>query len=212
MDIINIITSLVSSYGYLGIFVAAFAETIFPPIPSELIFPLAGFVGFNSNFTYVETFFMAASGALGATIGAVVIYFISLNIGRIAIIKIGKYVFVSEKKIESAERWFEKYGVYAVFLGRMAPGVRELISVPAGIARMPLAKFVTFTFFGSLVWSLILVFSGYFLGNSWDILSESLSKYFPIISVIILLSIGIVILFYVLYDIRRNKITNLDPD
>ena len=206
MDIINIITSLVSSYGYLGIFVAAFAETIFPPIPSELIFPLAGFVGFNSNFTYVETFFMAASGALGATIGAVVIYFISSNIGRIAIIKIGKYVFVSEKKIESAERWFEKYGIYAVFLGRMAPGVRELISVPAGIARMPLAKFVTFTFFGSLVWSLILVFSGYFLGNSWDILSESLSKYFPIISAIILLSIGIVILFYIFYKKRKSRI------
>ena len=208
MDIINIITSLVSSYGYLGIFVAAFAETIFPPIPSELIFPLAGFVGFNSNFTYVETFFMAASGALGATIGAVVIYFISSNIGRIAIIKIGKYVFVSEKKIESAERWFEKYGIYAVFLGRMAPGVRELISVPAGIARMPLAKFVTFTFFGSLVWSLILVFSGYFLGNSWDILSELLSKYFPIISVITLLSIGMVIVFYIFYNKRKNRIKN----
>ena len=206
MDIINIITSLVSSYGYLGIFVAAFAETIFPPIPSELIFPLAGFVGFNSNFTYVETFFMAASGALGATIGAIVIYFISLKIGRIAIIKIGKYVFVSEKKIESAERWFEKYGIYAVFVGRMAPGVRELISVPAGIARMPLAKFVTFTFFGSLVWSLILVFSGYFLGNSWGILSESLSKYFPIISAVTLLSIGIVILFYILYNKRKNRI------
>ena len=212
MDIINIITSLVSSYGYLGIFIAAFAETIFPPIPSELIFPLAGFVGFNSNFTYIETFFMAVSGAVGATIGAIVIYLISFKIGRIAIIKIGKYVFVSEKKIESAEKWFEKYGVYAVFLGRMAPGVRELISVPAGIARMPFTKFVTFTFLGSLIWSLILVFSGYFLGNSWDSLSETLSKYFPIISVITLLSIGIVILFYVLYDKRRNKITNLDPD
>ena len=166
-----------SSYGYLGIFIAAFAETMFPPIPSELIFPLAGFVGFKSNFTYIETFFMALSGTIGATLGAIVIYIISFKIGRIAIIKIGKYVFVSEKKIQIAERWFEKYGIYAVFLGRMAPGVRELISVPAGIARMPFAKFVTFTFFGSLIWSLILVYSGYFLGNSWDSLSETLSKY-----------------------------------
>ena len=208
MDIINIITSLISSYGYLGIFIAAFAETIFPPIPSELIFPLAGFIGFKSNFTYFETFLMALSGAVGATIGAIVIYLVSLKIGRIAIVKLGKYVFVSEKKIESAERWFEKYGVYAVFLGRMAPGVRELISVPAGIARMHFAKFVTFTFFGSLVWSLILVFSGYFLGNSWDSLSETLSDYFPIISVIVLLSIGIVILCYLYYDKRRNRIKN----
>lgn len=208
MDIINIITSLVSSYGYLGIFIAAFAETIFPPIPSELIFPLAGFVGFKSNFTYFETFLMASSGAVGATFGAIVIYLISFKIGRIAIVKLGKYVFVSEKKIESAERWFKKYGVYAVFLGRMAPGVRELISVPAGIARMPFAKFVTFTFFGSLIWSVILVFLGYFLGNSWESLSETLSGYFTIISVIVFLSIAIVISYYLYYGKRRNRLKN----
>jgi membrane protein DedA with SNARE-associated domain len=206
VDIINIITSLVSTYGYLGIFIAAFAETIFPPIPSELIFPLAGFVGFKSNFTYFETFLMASSGAVGATFGAIVIYIVSFKIGRIAIVKLGKYVFVSEKKIESAERWFEKYGIYAVFLGRMAPGVRELISVPAGIARMPFAKFVTFTFFGSLIWSVILVFSGYFLGNSWESLSETLSDYFTLISVIVLLSIAIVIFYYAYYGKRRNRI------
>jgi membrane protein DedA with SNARE-associated domain len=185
---------------------AAFAETIFPPIPSELIFPLAGFVGFKSNFTYFETFLMASSGAVGATFGAIVIYIVSFKIGRIAIVKLGKYVFVSEKKIESAERWFEKYGIYAVFLGRMAPGVRELISVPAGIARMPFAKFVTFTFFGSLIWSVILVFSGYFLGNSWESLSETLSNYFTLISVIVLLSIAIVIFYYAYYGKRRNRI------
>jgi membrane protein DedA with SNARE-associated domain len=206
VDIINIITSLVSTYGYLGIFIAAFAETIFPPIPSELIFPLAGFVGFKSNFTYFETFLMASSGAVGATFGAIVIYIVSFKIGRIAIVKLGKYVFVSEKKIESAERWFEKYGIYAVFLGRMAPGVRELISVPAGIARMPFAKYVTFTFFGSLIWSVILVFSGYFLGNSWESLSETLSDYFTLISVIVLLSIAIVIFYYAYYGKRRNRI------
>jgi membrane protein DedA with SNARE-associated domain len=208
VDIINIITSLVSTYGYLGIFIAAFAETIFPPIPSELIFPLAGFVGFKSNFTYFETFLMASSGAVGATIGAIVIYLVSFKIGRIAIVKLGKYVFVNEKKIESAERWFEKYGVYAVFLGRMAPGVRELISVPAGIARMPFAKFVTFTFFGSLIWSVILVFLGYFLGDSWERLSETLSDYFTVISVLVLLSVAIVIFYYVYYGKRRNRIKN----
>ncbi len=208
MDFINIITSLVSTYGYLGIFIAAFAETIFPPIPSELIFPLAGFVGFKSNFTYFETFLMASSGAVGATIGAIVIYLVSFKIGRMAIVKLGRYVFVNEKKIESAERWFEKYGVYAVFLGRMAPGVRELISVPAGIARMPFAKFVTFTFFGSLIWSVILVFLGYFLGDSWESLSETLSDYFTVISVLVLLSIAIVIFYYVYYGKRRDRIKN----
>lgn len=204
VEVLNIITSLVSTYGYLGLFVAAFAETIFPPIPSEVIFPLAGFVGFKSNFSYFETFLMAVCGAIGATIGAVLIYFISLKIGRLAIIKIGKYVFVSERKIESAEKWFERYGVYAVFLGRMAPGVRELISVPAGIAKMPIGKFTLFTFLGSLVWSVALVFSGYFLGNSWDKLSVSLSVYFPLLSAIIIgVLAGVVVLYLVM--IRKRK-------
>ncbi|HKR74710.1 MAG TPA: DedA family protein [Candidatus Nitrosocosmicus sp.] len=209
MELINIITSLVSTYGYLGLFVAAFVETIFPPIPSEVIFPLAGFVGFKSNFGYFETFIMALSGAIGATIGAILIYFISLKIGRLAIIKIGKYVFVSEQKIHTAEKWFERYGVYAVFLGRMAPGVRELISVPAGIAKMPIGKFTFFTFLGSLVWSLALVFAGYFLGNSWDKLSESLSLYFPLFSALIIgVLAGVIVLYLVLKRIRKahNKI------
>lgn len=206
MEFINIITSLVSTYGYLGLFVAAFAETIFPPIPSEVIFPLAGFVGFKSNFSYVETFIMAVCGAIGATIGAVLIYFISLKIGRLAIIKIGKYVFVSERKIESAEKWFERYGVYAVFLGRMAPGIRELISVPAGIAKMPIGKFTLFTFLGSLVWSTALVFSGYFLGNSWDKLSESLSVYFPLLSAIIIgVLAGVIVLYLVIIRKRKSQ-------
>jgi membrane protein DedA with SNARE-associated domain len=206
VELINMITSLVSTYGYLGLFVAAFAETIFPPIPSEVIFPLAGFVGFKSNFGYFETFVMALSGAIGATFGAVIIYLISLKIGRLAIIKIGKYVFVSERKIETAEKWFEKYGVYAVFLGRMAPGVRELISVPAGIAKMPIGKFTVFTFLGSLVWSIALVFAGYFLGNSWDKLSESLSVYFPLLSALIIgVLAGIIVLYLVLKRIRKAQ-------
>jgi membrane protein DedA with SNARE-associated domain len=205
VDIINIFTSLVSTHGYLGLFFAAFAETLFPPIPSEVIFPLAGFIGFKSNFTYLETFFMAVCGALGATIGAIIIYFISLKLGRPAIIKIGKYIFVSERKIDAAERWFEKYGIYAVFFGRMAPGVREIISVPAGIAKMPIAKFTVFTFFGSLVWSVILVFAGYLLGNSWDTMSESLSDYFTIISIIIIILIVILVALYILLSRKRKE-------
>ncbi|HKR72919.1 MAG TPA: DedA family protein, partial [Candidatus Nitrosocosmicus sp.] len=111
--------------------------------------------------------------------------------------------------IHTAEKWFERYGVYAVFLGRMAPGVRELISVPAGIAKMPIGKFTFFTFLGSLVWSLALVFAGYFLCNSWDKLSESLSVYFPLLSALIIGVIaGVIVLYLVLKRIRKdhNKI------
>jgi membrane protein DedA with SNARE-associated domain len=183
VDILDIITTWVSSYGYLGIFLAALAETIFPPIPSVIVFPLAGFVAFQSEFSYFETFLLATSGASGATVGAIVVYFLSYKLGRMIVIKIGKYIFISERKIELAERWFEKYGVYAVFFGRMIPAVRELISVPAGIARMPIVKFITFTFFGSLVWGLFLVYAGYFFGNSWETLSEKYEEFSPIFTI-----------------------------
>lgn len=203
-DIINSITSLISSFGYYGIFIAAFVETIFPPIPSEVIFPLAGFVSFKSNFNYLQTFLMSFSGALGATIGSIMIYLLSYKFGRSAIIKLGKYVFVSQKKIEKAEHWFQKYGVYAVFLGRMAPGIREIISVPAGISRMDFKKFVAFTFFGSLIWSTLLVFAGYYFGNSWDTFSTSLQRTFPVITLLLLLVIAIGLIYFLFK--KRKKI------
>ena len=90
------------------------------------------------------------------------------------------------------------------FLGRMAPGVRELISVPAGIARMPVGKFTIFTFLGSLVWSIALVFSGYFLGNSWDKLSESLSEYFPLLSALLIGILAGICVFYLVLKKRRR--------
>jgi membrane protein DedA with SNARE-associated domain len=203
-DIISYITSLVSSFGYYGIFIAAFVETIFPPIPSEVIFPLAGFVSFKSNFNYLQTFLMSFSGALGATIGSIIIYILSYKIGRKAIIKIGKYVFVSQKKIEKAEYWFQKYGTYAVFLGRMAPGIREIISIPAGISKMDFKKFVIFTFAGSLIWSTLLVFAGYYFGNSWESFSTSLQKVFPIITLLLLLLVIAISLIYFLLKKRKK--------
>jgi membrane protein DedA with SNARE-associated domain len=203
-DIINSVTSLISSFGYYGIFIAAFVETIFPPIPSEVIFPLAGFVSFKSNFNYLQTFLMSFSGALGATMGSIMIYLLSYKFGRSAIIKLGKYVFVSQKKIEKAEHWFQKYGVYAVFLGRMAPGIREIISVPAGISRMDFKKFAVFTFFGSLIWSTLLVFAGYYFGNSWDTFSTSLQRTFPVITLLLLLVIAIGLIYFLFK--KRKKI------
>lgn len=203
-DIIAYITNLIHGFGYLGILVASFIETIFPPIPSELILPLAGFVSFESKYGYLETFGMAFFGSIGSTIGGIIIYFISRKLGRFAVLKVGKYLFITEKKIEIAEKWFEKYGTYAVFFGRMAPGIREIISIPAGIAKMNILKFLLFTFFGSLVWSCLLVFSGYILGSSWEKLSKSLSNFFPYVTVIIFLGLALYIFYYLFIKKKRN--------
>src|SRR5918998_1835614 len=198
VDVVESIISLISSFSYVGIFVAAFVETIFPPIPSELIFPLAGFVSFKSDHSYFQIFLMAFSGALGSTIGAVLIYFLSYRFGRVAVLKLGKYFLVNENKVKKSEDWFEHYGVYAVFLGRLAPGIREIISIPAGIAKMNFTNFIIFTFAGSLVWSTLLVFLGYAFGNSWVSLSNALSDFFPIFFAVLILCIGIVAMIYLI--------------
>ncbi len=147
-DTVNSVTNLILHLGYIGIFTAALAETLFPIIPSELIFPLAGYVVQSQNLGIGEAIMFGFMGSLGSTIGAIIIYFLSLKVGRRVILKIGKYILINENKLHKSEIWFQKYGKVAVLLGRLAPGIRELISVPAGLSRMNLIHFILFTFIG----------------------------------------------------------------
>lgn len=184
--ILDAITDLIGVYGYPAIFAAAFLEVIFPPIPSEVIFPLVGYIVQNRGLGLENAISMATVGALGSTAGAVLIYFISGKVGRAAITRFGKRVRISEHDIEKAENWFEKYGSIAVFTGRMVPGVREIISIPAGIARMNFAKFVGYTFAGSVLWCIILTLAGYYLGEAWSKFSEQASSAFSVVTFIVI--------------------------
>ncbi|HEX7031496.1 MAG TPA: DedA family protein [Nitrososphaera sp.] len=184
--VIDAITGLVAEYGYPAVFAAALLEVIFPPIPSEVVFPLVGFTVQSRGLGLENAIGMAATGALGSTVGAVFIYFISMKVGRAAIVRFGRRVKVSEHEIEKAERWFVKYGPIAVFTARMVPGIREIISIPAGIGRMNLAKFIAYTFAGSFVWSVILTLAGYYLGEAWSSFSAQASMAFTIVSIILI--------------------------
>ncbi len=200
--VINTITSLIAQYGYPAVFAAAFLEVIFPPIPSEVIFPLVGFTALSRALGIENAIGMATVGSLGSTAGAILIYFVSLKLGRAAVARFGKRVRVSEHEIEKAETWFEQYGSIAVFTGRMVPGIREIISIPAGIAQMNFAKFVVYTFVGSLLWCIILTLAGYYLGEAWSRFSEQASFAFEVVTFIVIASIiGIVGFWY----IRRRK-------
>ncbi len=106
--------------------------------------------------------------------------------GRAAIARFGKRVRIGEHDIEKAENWFEKYGPIAVFIGRMIPGVREIISIPAGIARMNFAKFVGYTFAGSVLWCIVLTLAGYYLGEAWSKFSEQASSAFSVVTFIVI--------------------------
>jgi membrane protein DedA with SNARE-associated domain len=188
-SVIDAITGLIAEYGYPAVFAAALLEVIFPPIPSEVVFPLVGFTAQSRGLGLENAVGMATTGALGSTVGAVLIYFISMKVGRAAIVRFGRRIRVNEHEIEKAERWFAKYGPIAVFTARMVPGIREIISIPAGIGRMNLAKFVAYTFAGSLVWSVALTLAGYFLGEAWSSFSEQASLAFTIVSIIVIAGI-----------------------
>jgi len=160
------IAEFLGGHLYEGIFFAALIETIVPPIPTLAIFPTAGFLASQQGIPLIGVIPMIILGATGATIGTSAIYFVALKLGRVVLLRYLKYVKVSEKKLERVEIWFEKYGDKAVFLGRMIPVMREMISVPAGLLKMRIPKFVLYTFSGSCVWATITILSGYYFGEA----------------------------------------------
>ena len=163
-SIIEFVTMLMSDYLYVGVFLAALIETIIPPIPTMAIFPTAGFIASQNGLGLPELFFLGILGGLGASVGSTVIYLIALKLGRTALLKYLKYVKVSEKKLTKVEQWFQKYGDKAVLFGRMVPVFREMVSIPAGLLKMKLPKFLAYTILGSCGWSMTLIFIGYYFG------------------------------------------------
>lgn len=201
-QVIESITAWIAQYGYPAVFAAAFLEVIFPPIPSEVVFPLVGFTAQSNGLGLHNAIGMATTGALGSTAGAVLIYFIAKKLGRAAIIRYGRYVMIREGDLQRAEKWFAKYGSLAVFSARMVPGVREIISIPAGIGGMNLPRFVVFTFAGSLAWSVALTLVGFYLGEAWGRVAEQLSSAFDIVAAVV---IAAIVIGAVAWYARRKK-------
>lgn len=203
-NMIETISSWIAQFGYPAIFVSALLENLVPPIPSELIFPLAGFSAYLNDLGIFTALGMAIVGAIGTTVGALIIYYAALMIGEHAIIKLGKrYHLLSESDMIKTKSWFVRHGELAVFLGRMAPGIRELISIPAGIAGMNIIRFTLFTFIGSLIWCLILTLIGFFMGDTWIQFYHSYSGIFDIIG-IALIVIAIILITIKYYKTRRK--------
>ena len=163
-SLIEWVIALITEYLYAGVFLAALIETIIPPIPTMAVFPTAGFVASQNGLEIPELILLGIIGGMGASIGSTVIYLIALKLGRTALLKYLKYVRVSEKKLDRVENWFQKYGDKAVLFGRMVPVFREMISIPAGLLKMKLPKFLAYTILGSCGWSMTMIFIGYYFG------------------------------------------------
>lgn len=190
---------LMDTLGGPGAAVAVGLDNLFPPIPSELILPLAGFTAAQGRFSLVEALLWTTAGSV---IGAIIVYLVGYIFGRERTRKfITMLPLVKESDFDHAERWFAKHGTKAVFFGRMVPLVRSFISVPAGIERMSFWVFLALTTFGSLLWNIIFVVSGYFLGANWHVVDE----YAGIFQYVVIAAIAILLVVFVVKRLRERR-------
>lgn len=183
------VTGIVEGSGYVGIALLMLAENVFPPIPSELIMPLAGYVAAKGQLNVVG---VVVAGSTGSLIGAIFWYWIGLRIGADRLIRWadrhGRWLTLHPDEVRKARRWFERRGGAAVFFGRMVPTVRTLISVPAGIARMPLVPFILYSALGTAVWTGALAGAGYALQSQYSRVGDWLGIVTNVVFVVIVVA------------------------
>ncbi|HET9809474.1 MAG TPA: DedA family protein [Candidatus Limnocylindria bacterium] len=196
--VIPFLEALYERFGYVGVVIAMAIESAAIPLPSELILPFAGWSvskGLTEPLTSSPWSYWGAviAGVVGNTVGSLASYAIGAYGGRPLVERYGKYVLISAHDLELADRWFARYGEATVFFSRMLPIVRTFISVPAGIARMPLWRFTLFSILGAIPWVMLLVWGGMQLGDHWLELKHNLRGLDYLIAAAILLGVGLFI-------------------
>ncbi|WP_367042201.1 DedA family protein [Streptomyces sp. Je 1-332] len=196
---------LVDAMGAPGAGLAIALENLFPPLPSEVILPLTGFAAGQGVISLASALFWTT---LGSVVGAAVLYWIGVLFGRERMHAIwAKLPLVKSSDLERTEQWFAKHGTKAVLLGRMVPIFRSLISIPAGVERMPLPVFLALTTVGSLVWNSVLVMAGYWLGDQWD----TVGTYVGFLSKAVVVLVVAAIVVYVVMCVRSRKQPQAQP-
>lgn len=192
------VKNIIESIGYPGIVFLMILENIFPPIPSELIMPFAGFVTEQGDLNFIG---VIVAGTIGSVLGTIPFYYLGLKIGEDKIKswaqKYGRWIMMSSKDIDRATRWFERHDASAVFFCRLIPGIRTLISIPAGVARMNFLSFISLSVAGTTIWIGLLAYLGQVLGRNYDVVQDYLD---PIGYAVF----GFIVLSYI-YHIVKNK-------
>lgn len=202
------VMGVISNLGYGGIFLLMTAESALIPIPSEVIMPFSGFLASTGRFSL---FTVALMGALGNLFGSWLAYGLGYYKGekfvRVLIIKYGKFILLTEDEFDKSLHLFKKYGQWLAAASRLLPAVRTIISLPAGIAKVPFIKFSIFTFVGSLIWSYFLAYIGFILGENWQALRPYFRKFDITIVVIAILLVGAYLYHKLLSPRMRAKKT-----
>ena len=205
----DLITKTVETNSYIAYLVIGFAmfmENLIPPIPSEIIMPLGGFFVYKGDLNF---YILIIFGLIGTVIGALPWYFLGklLNEKKLSnfIDRKGRFVGISLKDLDKSKLWFDKYGVLLVFWGRLIPGIRTLISVPAGIELMPINKFLIWTSLGSLIWVIFLTSSGYLFGENYEIIGSYIDNFKVILKPIFLIIILILLIRFFKKKLKNNN-------
>lgn len=198
-EIANTIVGYIGDMGYWGIFLLMFLESTFFPFPSEIIMIPSGYLAYKGE---MNVYIVVLVGILGSVGGALFNYYLAMHFGRKFILKYGKYFFIKEETLDKLEAFFVKHGELSTFNGRLIPGIRQLISLPAGLARMNIARFSLYSALGAGIWVVVLVALGYLLGSNEELISE----YLKTATVIALISVVFITIFYIVRHKRRKEI------
>lgn len=186
----HIIIQFIQNTGYFGIFILMSLESALIPIPSEVTMPFSGFLASQGSLSFI---YIVLVGTFANVIGSLVAYYIGFFLEETVLLKwirkFGKFILLSEQDFKTSERWFAKFGDKIVFVSRLLPAVRTVISLPAGIFRMDLKKFILYTALGSLLWSSILTYIGFILGENWNKLEPIYRKFEFAILIILVVAV-----------------------
>lgn len=197
-EIAQYITDTIFSMGYLGIFFLMMIESSFIPFPSEIVLVPAGYLASKGD---MDISLILLASLLGSIAGALINYYGALYVGRKFLLRYGKYFFISEETLYKMESFFKTHGAISTFTGRLIPGIRQLISIPAGLSKMDLKVFIFYTSLGALIWSIILVALGYFIGQNQELIKEYLHQ----IVIITLIIVAIITLIYTFNHKRKSR-------
>ncbi len=189
------ILAMMDTLGLFGVTAFMFLENVFPPIPSEIIMPAAGFAASKGSMGLIA---VIIAGTLGSVLGALPLYYLGTSFDEKRLLnlthKYGKYVLVKPSDVTNAQNWFNKYGYWVIFFGRMIPAIRSLISIPAGMSRMPMLPFLVLTTVGSAIWTTMLAYAGYVLGANYSKVEAFIAPISKFVVATVLI-VGIVVVF-----------------
>lgn len=200
--VISWIVATIGKLGYPGIVALMFLESSFFPFPSEVVVPPAGYLASRGEMSLPV---VIAMGILGSLLGAWFNYWIAVRFGRPFFERFGKYVLVSSETLDKADRFFARHGHISTFVGRLIPGIRQYVSLPAGVARMNLAVFSLFTALGAGIWVVVLALVGYWVGNNQALVMNSLHK-------ITVVTLGLCVVLVAAYVLRQRRNRRLQEE